>query len=170
MILSTQIPGIATFLNVWEVVMTLLVYSESLVGKSGLLYCSLIASAESKIWVDTKIRLSAISLWNWADTTPVFSSRFHTSRWVGEKFCYAYASHLIKKIPMSLLSMAISVKGFPPPLIQVGTNEIFLSDFVRLYQALDGADIPVRLDVYEGMPRSSDWGVLSWLRDLPYKS
>lgn len=43
-------------------------------------------------------------------------------------------------------------KGFPPTLIQVGTKEILLSDSVRLYQALDKADIPVKLDVYEGMP------------------
>lgn len=42
-------------------------------------------------------------------------------------------------------------KGFPPALIQVGTREIFLSDAVRLYQALDAAGIEVKLDVYEGM-------------------
>jgi monoterpene epsilon-lactone hydrolase len=43
-------------------------------------------------------------------------------------------------------------EGFPPTLIQVGTKEILLSDSVRLYQALDQAGIPVKLDVYEGMP------------------
>jgi acetyl esterase/lipase len=43
-------------------------------------------------------------------------------------------------------------KGFPPTLIQVGTKEILLSDSVRFYQALDQAGIPVKLDVYEGMP------------------
>lgn len=43
-------------------------------------------------------------------------------------------------------------EGFPPTLIQVGTKEILLSDSVRLYQALDQAHIPVKLDVYEGMP------------------
>lgn len=43
-------------------------------------------------------------------------------------------------------------KGFSPTLIQVGTKEILLSDSVRLYQALDQAGIPVKLDVYEGMP------------------
>ena len=43
-------------------------------------------------------------------------------------------------------------KGYPPTLIQGGTREIFLSDFVRLYQALDQANIPVKLDIYEGMP------------------
>jgi acetyl esterase/lipase len=43
-------------------------------------------------------------------------------------------------------------EGFPPTLIQVGTKEILLSDSVRFYQALDQAGIPVKLDVYEGMP------------------
>jgi epsilon-lactone hydrolase len=42
--------------------------------------------------------------------------------------------------------------GFPPTLIQGGTKEMLLSDFVRLYQALDQANIPVKLDIYEGMP------------------
>ena len=41
-------------------------------------------------------------------------------------------------------------KGYPPTLIQGGTREIFLSEFVRLYQALDQANIPVKLDIYEG--------------------
>ena len=43
-------------------------------------------------------------------------------------------------------------KGFPPTLIQGGTKEIFLSNFVRLYQALDQAGQNVKLDIYEGMP------------------
>ena len=43
-------------------------------------------------------------------------------------------------------------KGFPPTLIQGGTKEIFLSNFVRLYQALDMAGRTVKLDLYEGMP------------------
>ncbi|MDQ7824866.1 MAG: alpha/beta hydrolase [Candidatus Eremiobacteraeota bacterium] len=42
-------------------------------------------------------------------------------------------------------------KGFPPTLIQGGTKEIFLSNYVRHYQALDQAGIPVKLDLYEGM-------------------
>jgi len=29
---------------------------------------------------------------------------------------------------------------------------MLLSDFVRLYQALDQAGIPVKLDIYKGMP------------------
>lgn len=43
-------------------------------------------------------------------------------------------------------------RGFPPTLIQGGTKEIFLSNFVRLYRALDMAGIAVTLDLYEGMP------------------
>ena len=42
-------------------------------------------------------------------------------------------------------------KGFPPTLIQGGLKEVLLSGFVRLYQALDAAGIPVKLDLYEGM-------------------
>jgi len=43
-------------------------------------------------------------------------------------------------------------QGFPPTLIQGGTKEIFLSNFIRLYQALDQAGQTVKLDIYEGMP------------------
>jgi epsilon-lactone hydrolase len=42
-------------------------------------------------------------------------------------------------------------KGFAPTLIQAGTKEIFLSNAVRHYQALDTAGIPAKLDLYEGM-------------------
>jgi acetyl esterase/lipase len=45
-------------------------------------------------------------------------------------------------------------KGFPPTLIQGGTKEIFLSNFVRHYQALDTAGQSVKLDLYEGMPHA----------------
>jgi acetyl esterase/lipase len=44
------------------------------------------------------------------------------------------------------------IAGFPPTLIQGGTREIFLSNFVRHYRALDDAGIEVELDLYEGMP------------------
>ncbi len=43
-------------------------------------------------------------------------------------------------------------KGFPPTLIQGGTREIFLSNFVRHYRALDTAGQHAVLDLYEGMP------------------
>lgn len=42
--------------------------------------------------------------------------------------------------------------GYPPTLIQCGTREIFLSNCVRLYQAISAADRTAVLDIYEGMP------------------
>jgi len=41
--------------------------------------------------------------------------------------------------------------GFPPTLIQGGTREALLSDFVRLYQAIDTQGGTAKLDLYEGM-------------------
>ena len=41
---------------------------------------------------------------------------------------------------------------FPPALIQGGTRELLLSDFVRLYRALVDAGKVAVLDLYEGMP------------------
>ncbi len=43
-------------------------------------------------------------------------------------------------------------EGFPPTLIQGGTREVFLSNFVRHYQAIDAGGQEVVLDLYEGMP------------------
>jgi len=43
-------------------------------------------------------------------------------------------------------------KGYPPTLIQGGTKEWLLSDFVRIYQAIKTAGGNAELDLYEGMP------------------
>lgn len=42
-------------------------------------------------------------------------------------------------------------RGFPSTYIQVGENEILLSDSKRLYRALLEAKVPVKLDVFPGM-------------------
>jgi len=42
-------------------------------------------------------------------------------------------------------------KGFPPTLIQVGSKEIFLSNAIRMYRAIDNGNVEAKLDVYEGM-------------------
>ena len=63
----------------------------------------------------------------------------------------AYADPVDQKNPYVSPVYGNFSKGFPPTLIQVGTKEVLLSDSVRLYQALDQAAIPVKLDVYEGM-------------------
>lgn len=41
--------------------------------------------------------------------------------------------------------------GFPPVYIQVGENEILLSDSVSLRRALQDANVPVKLEIYPGM-------------------
>ena len=64
----------------------------------------------------------------------------------------AYANLTDQKNPYVSPVYGNFTKGFPPTMIQVGTKEVLLSDSVRLYQSLDQADIPVKLDVYEGMP------------------
>ena len=43
-------------------------------------------------------------------------------------------------------------KPFPPTLIQGGTREMFLSNFVRQYQVIRSAGHEAVLDLYEGMP------------------
>lgn len=43
-------------------------------------------------------------------------------------------------------------KAFPPTLIQGGTREIFVSNFVRQYQAIRNGGHEAVLDLYEGMP------------------
>jgi acetyl esterase/lipase len=43
-------------------------------------------------------------------------------------------------------------KGYPPTLLQGGVKEHMLSNFARLYQAMDMARVNVKLDLYEGMP------------------
>lgn len=42
-------------------------------------------------------------------------------------------------------------EGFPPAYIQVGENEILLSDSVRLHQMFVDANVSVKMDTYPGM-------------------
>lgn len=42
-------------------------------------------------------------------------------------------------------------EDFPPTYIQVGENEILLSDAQRLYQALVDANVSARIDIFPGM-------------------
>ena len=42
-------------------------------------------------------------------------------------------------------------EGFPPVYIQVGDNEILLSDSKRLHQAFVEANVSVKMDIYPGM-------------------
>ena len=64
----------------------------------------------------------------------------------------AYANKKDQKHPYVSPVYGDFRNGFSPTLIQGGTREIFLSNFVRLYQALDTSGQIVKLDLYEGMP------------------
>jgi acetyl esterase/lipase len=64
----------------------------------------------------------------------------------------AYADPKDQKIPYVSPVYGDYTKAFPPTLIQGGTREIFLSNFVRLYQVIRGGGREAVLDLYEGMP------------------
>ncbi len=103
---------------------------------------------------------AAVVLWspwsditNTGDTYATLADADPVLRYPGNlKNCAdAYAEPKDQKNPYVSPVYGDYSKGFPPTLIQVGTKEIFLSNAVRLYQALDNADVSVKLDPYEGM-------------------
>ena len=104
---------------------------------------------------------AAVVLWSpWADITET-GDTYQTLKDAEPNFLYesvlgpsadAYADQKDQKHPYVSPVYGDFTKGFPPTLIQGGTREIFLSNFVRLYQALDTSGQTVKLDLYEGMP------------------
>jgi acetyl esterase/lipase len=103
----------------------------------------------------------ALVLWSpWTDVTET-GDTYATLR--DAEPSYRYAEHLR---PLALAYAApedqhhpwVSAvygdfsKGYPPTLILGGTRELFLSNFVRLYQAIEAAGGTAKLDLYEGMP------------------
>jgi epsilon-lactone hydrolase len=97
-------------------------------------------------WVDLTGRGDTFFTLKNADPLPLLTPRLLLA------YAAAYASPSDQKNPYVSPVYGNFSGGFPPTLIQGGTKEILLSDFVRLYQALDQAGIPVKLDIYEGMP------------------
>ena len=67
-----------------------------------------------------------------------------------DRMRYAYAGSRNLKNPM-ISPLYGDFEGFPPACIQVGTNEILLSDSVRLCQRMKEAGVAVRLEQFEGM-------------------
>ena len=97
-------------------------------------------------WVDlTGMGDTFFTLKN-ADPLPLLTPRLLLA------YAAAYANPSDQKNPYVSPVYGNFSSGFPPTLIQCGTKEVLLSDSVRLYQALDQAGIPVKLDIYEGMP------------------
>ncbi|MGY1496839.1 alpha/beta hydrolase fold domain-containing protein [Streptomyces sp. QTS52] len=64
----------------------------------------------------------------------------------------AYADVADQKHPYVSPVYGDYTKPFPPTLIQGGTREIFLSNFVRQYQVIRDGRHEAVLDLYEGMP------------------
>ena len=103
---------------------------------------------------------SCLVLWSpWSDITetgdtyqtlkkeePIFTYKNHLKNCAD-----SYASPVYQRNPYVSPVYGDYKKGFPPTLIQGGTKEIFLSNFVRHYQAIDTAGQTVKLDLYEGM-------------------
>ena len=103
----------------------------------------------------------AVVLWSpWSDISETGDTYvtlrdaepFYTYKGVLGPSALAYADEADHKHPYVSPVYGDFSAGFPPTLIQGGTKEIFLSNFVRLYQAIDAAEQVVKLDIYEGMP------------------
>jgi epsilon-lactone hydrolase len=104
---------------------------------------------------------AAVVVWSpWSDITET-GDTYATLKHAEPTYLYetvlkhgaaAYADPKDQKHPYVSPVYGDFSKGFPPTLIQGGTKEIFVSNFVRQYQALDAAGQTVKLDLYEGMP------------------
>ena len=104
---------------------------------------------------------AALVLWSpWADISETGDTYitlrdaepYYTYEYILGPSALAYADAEDQKNPYVSPVYGDFKSGFPPTLIQGGTKELFLSNFVRLYQALDQAGRTVKLDIYEGMP------------------
>jgi len=105
-------------------------------------------SAAIVLWSPwTDVSVSGDSYYRLNNTDP-----FIPSALLLDNMSRAYTNPPDQKNPYASPVYGNFSKGFPPTLIQGGTSELLLSDFVRLYQAIDQVDIPVKLDIYEGMP------------------
>ena len=103
----------------------------------------------------------ALVLWSpWSDVTEN-GDTYATLRDVDPVYRYdahlapmaaAYAAPEDQKQPYVSPVYGDYAKGFPPTLVQGGTHELFLSNFVRQYQAIEAGGGEARLDLYEGMP------------------
>ena len=93
-------------------------------------------------WTD--LTSSGESFGTRADLDPVLNSEYI------DRMIAAYAGERDLKEPQ-ISPLYGNYEGFPPVYIQVGENEILLSDSVRLHQALVASNVSVRMDCYPGM-------------------
>ena len=93
-------------------------------------------------WTD--LTCAGESYAQFADTDPILSVEYmHAVR-------DAYAAKLDWTNPM-LSPLFADFMGFPPVLIQAGSNEILFSDSARLHEKLVEQGVPCRMECWEGM-------------------
>lgn len=93
-------------------------------------------------WTD--LTSSGNSFQTKADVDPVLDKAYI------DRMVEAYAPGLGLEDPF-VSPLFGNFEGFPPVYIQVGENEILLSDSKRLYQAMSEAGVSVKMDIYPGM-------------------
>ncbi|MBP5282936.1 MAG: alpha/beta hydrolase [Lachnospiraceae bacterium] len=93
-------------------------------------------------WTD--LTSSGESFWKNKDVDPVLDPEY-----IG-RIVEAYADGADLKNPY-VSPLFADFKGFPPTYIQVGSNEILLSDSQRLCERLKKAKVVTKLDIFEGM-------------------
>lgn len=93
-------------------------------------------------WTD--LTSSGDSFMEKAEMDPVLNSAY-----IG-RMVEAYAGEQELKNPF-ISPLYGDFDGFPPTYIQVGENEILLSDSIRLHQAFVDANVSVKMDVFPGM-------------------
>lgn len=54
--------------------------------------------------------------------------------------------------PLAAPAVFADLSGFPPILLQVGTNELLLDDSVRLAESAREAEVDIILDITAGVP------------------
>ncbi len=93
-------------------------------------------------WTD--LTLSGKSMTTRAKVDPILDKAYV------EKSTKAYADGQDLKNPL-ISPLFADFKGFPPTYIQVGSNEILLSDSKRLYQKMLEDNVSVHIEVFQGM-------------------
>jgi acetyl esterase/lipase len=134
----------------------ILAYGDSSGG--GLMASSILKARDKKMGLPR----AAVLVSPWLDVTPVGDTEVTLKaadanalyERQGKNAAAAYADPEHQRDPYASPVYGNFSTGFPPTLIQGGTKETLLSGFIRMYQALDEAGIPVKLDIYEGMPHN----------------
>ena len=112
---------------------------------------------EFDLWTWGVVPLPLVLLSPWTDLTSSGES-FETmaeldpvlSREYIDGMIHAYAEGMDLQNPQ-ISPLFGDFHGFPPTYIQVGENEILLSDSLRLYKNMLEADVSVKLDRFPGM-------------------